>query len=890
MKKQLLNALLFCLLVVPAMSTRAAVVDEGQSTEGKDFWVTFLQADQGGADFSLDLAISSRYHCEVVISNPYTGYSETVSVVPNVTRNINLDNVSSKTAAARSNQLASGKLCYAFNSEQVDTCALHIESDSAISLFASNYQYASFDATNVLPTLSLQDEYIIQTYSPSDNDGDASSQGSHFAIIATEDNTIVDYVPTVYTEQYSQVFKDAQNGYYLSPEDSAKLSYKVGKDTLHSPVMMKGQVYYVWTGKGRVGADGDLSGTHIKARDGKKIAVFQGCPHTNIPYKVKLRDHIFSQAMPVNTWGNTFVLTASNNRKRDIYRVMALNDETTVYINGDSVYTFDFSTNPKHYWEFELGEEFGSLPSPTAKGSSCFVRTSCPCAVHQFMVSQQYDGDSKNNGDPAMLWINPIEQQINQITFTTYSSKKGTTAHNVNIVTANPEGIKLDGTPISSEFQKVNGSDYYFARHSLGSATTSYTLKNDSGNFIAHVYGFTKNESYAYSAGGYVKSLSQSIFINGIEFSPDKENNLCGKDTVNFECKPDFMPDSVIWHFGDGAPDVTVYDTTTIVKHYYNGTQDYNATCSIYRNSSNVCVGQSAVSVVKIKVTVGRYEFSIGQADIPCPVNGVQAPGKIPYTSSVDLTGNQVTVDFDDAAKAAGFKKSDLTIRPGFFELNLPATAEAGVKYGITIDIHSDCGDTTAVLPFQLPVGNDVVTQRYSNVLGLLKDHPQFKGLTLSDYQWYRVANNDTTKVEGQISSNLNMYDLPKDNYKDATFYVCYWINKGQSDERYTCACAKGFGDDATQHEFESDPDKVIISANYDLKDDKIFVNANWGGKTDIECYAQWINASGRIYNNLKFNIPDGGCAIPTPNENGLYLLRVVTAGKARSFKFIINK
>jgi hypothetical protein len=301
-------------------------------------------------------------------------------------------------------------------------------------------------------------------------------------------------------------------------------------------------------------------------------------------------------------------------------------------------------------------------------------------------------------------------------------------------------------------------------------------------------------------------------------------------------------------------------------------------------------VGQSAVSVVKIKVTVGRYEFSIGQADIPCPVNGVQAPGKIPYTSSVDLTGNQVTVDFDDAAKAAGFKKSDLTIRPGFFELNLPATAEAGVPYGITIDIDSDCGDTTAVLPFQLPVGNDVVTQRYTNVLGLLKDHPQFKGLTLSDYQWYRVANNDTTKVEGQISSNLNMYDLPKDNYKDATFYVCYWINKGQSDERYTCACAKGFGDDATQHEFESDPDKVIISANYDLKDDKIFVNANWGGKTDIECYAQWINASGRIYNNLKFNIPDGGCAIPTPNENGLYLLRVVTAGKARSFKFIINK
>ncbi len=894
MKKQLLNALLFCLLVVPAMSTRAAVVDEGQSTEGKDFWVTFLQADQGSNSLILQLSISAREDCQVVISNPYTQYNETVNVVANEMKLVEVYRGSSPIAnTVRSEMTTSGKICYSVNSEQVDTCALHVTSNKNISLFATNYKYATFDATNVLPTPSLRDQYIVQTYTPSDHDGVSDSQGSHFAIIAAEDNTIVDYVPTEYTKKYKEVFDKAATGYMvLTPADSALLDYKLRQDTLHSPVLQKGQVWYVWTGK-RDGATGDLSGTYVKARDGKKIAVFQGCPHTNIPYQVKQRDHIFSQAMPIQYWGNTFVLTSSKNRAADVIRILALNDGTTVYVNGDSVYTFNFATNPKQFWEFNIGAQ-----GDYGKDSSCVVTTSCPCAVHLFIASQVYKDSKNKNGDPSMIWINPIEQQIDQVTFATYQSlgKEGTgtsrtTYHYTNIVTDQPDLMTLDGQPIASDFKPVSGSTkYYYAQKSLGNEAQSHTLRSNGSNFIAHVYGFTENESYGYSAGGATVPLSQSIFINGIEFSPDKENNLCGTDTVHFECKPDFMPDSVIWHFGDGAPDVTVYDTTTIVKHYYNGTQDYNATCSIYRNSSNVCVGQSAVSVVKIKVTVGRYSFSIGQADIPCPVNGVQAPGKIPYTSSVDLTGNQVTVDFDDAAKAAGFKKSDLTIRPGFFELNLPATAEAGVKYGITIDIDSDCGDTTAVLPFQLPVGNDVVTQRYSNVLGLLKDHPQLKGLTLSDYQWYRVANNDTTKVEGQISSNLNMYDLPKDNYKDATFYVCYWINKGQSDERYTCACAKGFGDDATQHEFESDPDKVIISANYDLKDDKIFVNANWGGKTDIECYAQWINASGRIYNNLKFNIPDGGCAIPTPNENGLYLLRVVTAGKARSFKFIINK
>ena len=83
--------------------------------------------------------------------------------------------------------------------------------------------------------------------------------------------------------------------------------------------------------------------------------------------------------------------------------------------------------------------------------------------------------------------------------------------------------------------------------------------------------------------------------------------------------------------------------------------------------------------------------------------------------------------------------------------------------------------------------------------------------------------------------------------------------------------------------------DSLIITANYEYKENKIFVNANWGGKTDIECYAQWINTSGNVYQDLKFNLPDGGCTIPVPAEKGLYLLRVTTDGKSRSFKFIIN-
>ncbi len=887
MKKQLFNALLFCLLAMPAMSIRADVIDEGQSTEGKDFWVTFMRADQDANNaLVLSLSISSREDCQVTIKNPFTGYTEDVIVTANQMKLVELYNGNVLAGNARSAMAGTGKVCYAVNSEKVDTCALHVTATKNISLFATSYKKATFDATNVLPTPSLLDEYIIQTYTPSDHDGPNATQGSHFAIIAAEDNTIVDYCPSVNTERINDAIKRRDGGYELTEEELELINYQFGRDTLHSPVLNAGQVYYVWTGKKDKDA-GDLSGTYVKARDGKKIAVFQGCPHTNIPYQKEQRDHIFSQAMPIQYWGNTFVLTASASRPVDIIRILALHDGTEVRINGNLVHTFNFANEPKRYWEFEIGTE-----GTYAKEGSCLVTTSCPCAAHLFMVSQRYHGDKNSNGDPAMLWVNPIEQQIDQVTFATYASSNGTTSHYVNVVTDQPDLMTISGgtTTPTMTFNPVSGSStYYYAQVSLGNEATSYTLKSNGSNFIAHVYGFTKNESYGYSAGGATVPLSQSIYINGEEFSPDKENNLCGKDTVHFACKPDFMPDSVIWHFGDGTPDVVlVQDTTTVVKHYYTGSQDYNAVCYIYRNSSNVCVGQSAVTKINIKVNVGRYTFEIKKPNIPCPVNGIQPPGTIPYTSTIDLAGKNVTVDFDDAAKAAGFVITDLTIKPGYFELHIPDNAEPGVKYGITIDIKSDCGDTTAVLPFRLPVGNDVIAQRYNNVLGLLKDHPQFKGLTLSDFQWYRVS--DSTAIEGQVSSNLNMYDLPKDSYKNESFYVCYYINKGLADETYACACAKMFGEDASEHSFEVNPDSLIITANYDYKDNKIFVNANYKGEKDIECYAQWITASGNIYGDLKFDIPDGGCTIPTPNENGLYLLRVVTDGKSRSFKFVINK
>ena len=910
MRKQFFYTLFCCLALVPFVGAKADTVVDGQSTEGKDFWVTFMRADQNDHSdasdkaITLALTVSAKEACEVTFTNPITGetHSETLAAgdireVPFYTGD------GSETARTRTDAQKAIVTCYTFYPDSVDHSAIHVESTGVISLFASNRRSKSFDATNVLPTPSLLDEYLIQTVPPSAHGNEP--QGTHFCIIATEDNTVVDYCPTVETKAITSAKSkyDFTGGTGMTPEEIALALWKLG-DTLHTPALNAGQVYYIWTGN-FAGDNADMSGTWLKARDKKKIAVFQGAPHTNLPDQVRDRDHLFSQAMPVAYWGNTFVITSSLTRGRDIVRVMAQEDGTQVFVNGDLKHTFNFATNPKRTFQFEIGESNvycsdknhkGNLPAPLVADSSCFITTSCPAATHIFMVSNTYDNkingvESTGKGDPAMVWVNPIEQRINDITFATYGSSN---THYFNVVTdkVGVASMKLDGVDISAEFRPVTGSNdaWYFARKNITYA--SHHLTGDNG-FIAHVYGYGDKESYGYSAGGATKPLTQYIIINGEIFTPETENTLCGEDTVKFECHPDYEYEKVEWHFGDGQTRTVTSEeakTDSIIPHYYANSGSYKAYVLIYRESSHVCAGQKAVDSIPITVTIGRYKFAIGTPDIPCPEDGKVFVGRIPYTNEghVNLHGDNVTVEFNQTAKDDGFTSEMLKIDDAYFEITIPTTAKPEKEYGIHLVITSSCGGADTTLNFMLNFDNDVITQRYDNVLGLLM--APFAGKELSDFQWYRTS--DSTAIEGQITSNLNFYDLPYggDAERKDAYYVCFTINKGKPSEVKTCACAKSFVINGDPVKFGADSTDLIITAAATISGDKIFVNANWGDKTDIECYAQWINASGKVYQNLKFDIPDGGCTIATPNDNGLYLLRVVTGKKTRSFKFIINK
>ena len=847
-----------------------------QSTEGTDFWVTLMRGDERNYD-KLLLTFSANHATKVYIENKETGYKDTVAVGDNDIQQLDLS--------------TNEESCYVTELQEETPVyrALHVTSDNPISLIAANYKNKSFDVASILPTSALLSEYRIQCYSPTAHEDNA--QGSQFAIIAADDDVVADIILTANTNKG-----------------------EAAGDTLTTDTLKRGQVYYVWTGYGS-GLDYDFTGTEVKARNGKKIAVFNGNSHTNIPNGIRDRDHVFSQAMPINYWGRRFAITSSLTtidgqsagtywERIDKIRVQALVDSTVVVLDGDTIHTFSFlegdDEDKKHFFEFDFGAKdaktdySGDVKHQWYDGVSHYIETSCPCAVHLFMTSDRYDHKSGKycNGDPSEIWVNPIEQKIKELTFGTFETQQ-VKDHFINIITTkdNYKSVRMDGDDISGQFQELNGNaDYMFARLT-GVINGTHTLVSDSG-FIAHVYGFGEKESYGYPAGGNTRDLSATLYIDDKPYSPEGNNILCGDKSVLFECRLDYEPDSIYWFFGDGAD--TLLIGVDSIRHFYDvgdrGNVNFEAYVKIFReigSHDDDCYEWTAYDYdsIHFHVNVGMPIIEVKRIEIPrCIELGTATDIKIVLfnPAKVDLTSDSVKITFTQAALDAKFKNEDIKIiGDSMIVVHVPADTPDRTPFNMHIHIGSKCESTVfdKDIEFHMEYAIKQLEQRYNNVLGLIAS--KYTDKTLSDFEWYH----DSVLVANQQSSVLFLDE--KDPQTSGEYFVCYLVQEAGKEPFKECTCPVTFNPDGTGHSFTPDETGLDISGTVAIKGNTAFVNADWKGKTDIECYAQWISVTGST--SQKYNIPDGGRAIPTPTENGFYILRVVTDGAARSFKIYIN-
>ena len=524
---------------------------QGGSTQGKDFWLSFMHNGyydrpnkQGG---TMQVILSAKRATSGTISNSYYNYSQSFSLQPNVPQAIPIDN----------------RFCYhdGDNYEIVSDKGIHIVANDTISVYCANIAIYSFDASFVLPLEGLSNDYIVQCAQQSSMDNlpdqyKINNQTSAFLIVATEDNTMVDITPTVPL---------------LSGNHPAGQTFTIQLNA--------GQTYHVRSH--HTGSNRDLSGTRVTANDCKKIAVFNGNTLTRLPNSLDGTsgfEFVFEQAMPLRSWGKHFVVTQSMTRNRDIVKIVSAKNNNEIYKNGTRITTLNANAS----YEFFL----------TNTENSCYLEASEPCAVYLYNTSAGDDGNS-SNGDPSMVWISPIEQKIDEVTFATFSGEgeASISNHYVNIIVDKGDtgNVYLDGSPIdANSFETVSGNDNYkFTRRQISHGSHRLVCNN---GFNAHIYGFGTSRGYAYLAGSKAVDLSTQLTIDDLVVGDGDHLDYCTDAAISFDVEVNYDDAQVTWNFGDGSAPSHAFHA----EHSFSEEGEYTITLTV--EADDVCASSSALT------------------------------------------------------------------------------------------------------------------------------------------------------------------------------------------------------------------------------------------------------------------------------------------------------
>jgi hypothetical protein len=235
----------------------------------------------------------------------------------------------------------------------------------------------------------------------------------------------------------------------------------------------------------------------------KRIAVFSGSGKISIGCgSGGTSDNLYQQLYPTGSWGLKYLTVPSYNRPTNYYRIIRKNLTTSVWLNGTLVPGASFVNG---VYEFS-----NNTPN--------LITASEPISVAQFFTTQ---GCGAGNGsgvyDPDMIILNPVEQNINNVTLVSSNLVAAQPQHHLHVIMRSGgtgiSSFKLDGVNVAPSSWVVHPRDPSYSYLYLSNVAQGYhTLTSDSG-FNALAYGYAQAESYGYSAGANVKDLYQFVSI-----------------------------------------------------------------------------------------------------------------------------------------------------------------------------------------------------------------------------------------------------------------------------------------------------------------------------------------------------------------------------------------
>ena len=526
---------------------------EYNSTEGTDFWVTFM-CNSGAhtndiQNMELYLYITAREETDITIANPNI-------TAPPIRLHVK--------AWQQVKQKIDNGWAYIYDNEK--NAGIHITSTKPVSVYStSHHNSGKYDGSNILPTDALLGSYVVQTYL-------RDQYATEFAIVATTNNQTIEL--NINEIQLDRTKFENANNPILDTIDTRNEKIIV---TLNA-----GQTYLYRSSN----IMGSLSGTTLCSD--YPFALFEGGQSVMIPSTPE--NHIFHQSYPTDLYGQTFIVTPTYYAVYDYIRITAAENGTQLYRDGKFITTlqaFETFQDTLRSTKYYIDDDNISYTPTTAKYTTtkpveCYLYGTGNSVNGPFISESSKRQATYDYGSPVMTPVIPQELGLNSCIFATFADISQNMKHYVNIVTYTSQvaGMRLDGHDISSKFSPI-ASDPTYSYAIIEVTGASHFLENSNNSvnstFTARVYGLGKSssaaESYAYAAGSRINHRAD-ILIDG-EYI--KEKTICLNDDIDFESVVNYDHSSPIhWEFEKAGEPLEKFDSDKVLDYIFPSTGDWN--------------------------------------------------------------------------------------------------------------------------------------------------------------------------------------------------------------------------------------------------------------------------------------------------------------------------
>jgi gliding motility-associated-like protein len=489
------------------------------TNKGKDFWVGYgnhVRMFTGGAAETMQLYITSDVNTSGQVSIPGI-FQSNFTVTANQITTVNIPRAA------------------ALTDEGLYNLGIHITAQRPVVVYSFIYVNAISGATLCLPTNTLGREYYSINFDQVSNEPDAS-YSYFFAIAADTGTTTLEIIPS----------RNTRGG------KTAGVPFLVN--------LQQGQIYQVLSYE-------DLTGSSIRSMNNgsgcKRIAVFSGAGKISIGCGGSgTSDNLYQQMYSTATWGKTYLTVPSINNPTHVsqfnyYRIFKSDVTGRVFLNGVEMPAGSF-----------VNGRYATIPGSNEPN---YITSDKPIQVAQYFTTQGCGGNT-GDGDPEMIFLNPVEQTVNHVTLNSMQPAFNTNInqHFINVVLKNdPAAIghfEIDGTKYGSAFKThPNAPAYAYAQIPVAAGTHNITSDTP---FNAISYGFGNAESYGYSAGTNLKDLYQFVTIKN-DYATVTFPAGCVRSPFKFSITFPYQPLRITWRFNGLFNDTTinapVYDSSWVV-------------------------------------------------------------------------------------------------------------------------------------------------------------------------------------------------------------------------------------------------------------------------------------------------------------------------------------